>query len=121
MERLSRLRNASKDLIERKIFNIVVEGKERRISRQFRLQQPEVRLLIRKGSAKDRAKKEGFELCGLANVFNKCFEWVNGRTGLPEGASIKNYAKGKTKKISQFCEEALRSKGEEMDGKREEN
>lgn len=83
--RLARLLNRSPALIERQIFNIVVEGKERRISSQFGHRTPEV-VVLEKEEGRDR---QGFELCGIFT--EKLEEWTNGRSGLPEGSSLKNY------------------------------
>lgn len=48
-------------------------------------------------------QKEGFELCGI--LTNGHAEWLNGKTGLPEGSSLQNYAtKGR---ISLFSDNAL--------------
>lgn len=43
--------------------------------------------------------REGFELCGIFTLSQE--EWLNGKTGLPEGSSLKNYKqKGKISKFS---------------------
>lgn len=41
-ERIRRLTNKSVSLVHRQIFNIVIEGKERTISSQFRNHSPEI-------------------------------------------------------------------------------
>jgi hypothetical protein len=46
-KRLSHLLKKDESLIRRKIFNIVVEGKERVISHQFRANKPNIVLLER--------------------------------------------------------------------------
>jgi hypothetical protein len=49
--------------------------------------------------------QEGFELCGI--MMDSEQEWVNGKSGLPEGSSLKNYrAKGR---VSHFSESKLSS------------
>lgn len=43
-------------------------------------------VVLGKEEGRDR---EGFELCGIFT--EKQEEWISGRTGLPEGSSLKNY------------------------------
>lgn len=104
-KRLSHLLKKDESLIRRKIFKIVVEGKERAISHQFRANKPNIVLVEREEVEEKERDREGFELCGIFACGRE--EWINGRTGLPEGSSLKNYkSKGK---VSAFCEGKLKS------------
>ena len=76
----------------------MIEGKERKISAQMRRNVPEVVVFERKAEERGR-DQEGFELCGIMADGEE--EWINGRSGLPEGSSLKNYkTKGKISKFS---------------------
>ena len=108
--RIGHLRGKSKGLILRQLFNIVVEGKQRKISGQFRRNRPQLRVLHKENENKDR-NQEGFQLCGVFIEGKE--EWINGRSGIPEGASL-NKINGKGK-ISQFSDHSLRANYPIMD------
>jgi hypothetical protein len=63
----------------------MVDGKERTISSQFYSKIPEI-IILEKEASRDL---EGFELCGIFTDGQD--EWLNGRSGLPEGSNIKTY------------------------------
>ena len=104
IKRLSKILKRPEELIERQIFNILIEEKERKISNQFHYREPHIIIMEKKIEKKGR-DREGIDLCGI--VTEDVEEWINGKSGLPEGSSLKNFKeKGK---ISQFSERTFHS------------